>query len=73
MVHSHQQLCWKDNQYWQCIAPVHLLQTLSNQKDFHFHYKYNQEADPYPDKECQLEGKGSSEVSDSYLNIEDIQ
>ena len=30
-------------------------------------------ADPYPDKECQVEGKGSSEVSDGYLHIEDIQ
>ena len=34
---------------------------------------YNQGADPYPDKECQVAGKGSSEVSDGYLHTEDIQ
>ena len=35
--------------------------------------KYNQGADPYPDKEYQVAGKGSSEVSDGYLHTEDIQ
>ena len=37
-------------------------------KIFRFHY--NQGADPYPDKECPVAGKGSSEVSDGYLHTE---